>query len=730
MGRTPFVVMRPVPIVGDHFSSSLVLVSNLKQSSLRPSETTHQRITHGGLTMADVHWRTQFSDNRHEVQWFTTKDAGNNFLRLTSVAQVFIAGNSSPHPIPIASVQQDGDEGVTVRGGTDDFVATAQVGVQRGPCAHVHLTVEIEYLGQDLAQVGFRCAFELVGSGRPRFMIPGLFYKENRFAHNARKYPRYDWNGGDKGDFVSDSWSFRADRTALPAVFAWNDGMSAAVSVDETSALGLSGVGFEGNPERTRLWADFPYREEPVVYDGNQMAQPSDVATTTVHPGQKVVLSLRVYVGEADLHSYNPFVRAMYEIHRRHHHLNPWMDIHEAARLTAHGLYRWHFHPEHDILYETAAFDRELNMNVREQGDRPHMHVAWVSGAPYAYALLTYGRRRGRQEYVDAALRVLSKIASGIAPSGLFWAEWTVEAGWGCGWNPHKEWLQSRTIAEATLFLLRAIQFERQEGVSHADWEKAALSNLRFAQRAQREDGNFGSYYHYETGAVEEWDGAGGILWVAALIEGARLFADSDFTVAAERAGEYYACFVKDEFIYGAPEDVHLTPTSEDAYNAVLAYVSLYEENGSKRWLALAQSAADWMMTFRWTYNLQFPRQSLLGQYDFRSRGADHASPSNQHLHNYGLLCFPEMMRLWRYTEDDYYLHRTRDLLSCFLQFIAREDGDFNAYKGMVTERYYNTNYIQPKGMILTLSHAWCIGVILYACQEAEIFEQSLELHD
>jgi len=62
------------------------------------------------------------------------------------------------------------------------------------------------------------------------------------------------------------------------------------------------------------------------------------------------------------------------------------------------------------------------------------------------------------------------------------------------------------------------------------------------------------------------------------------------------------------------------------------------------------------------------------------------------------------------------------------LQFIAREDGDFNAYKGMVTERFYNTNCFQPKGMMLTLSHSWCVGLVLYAAQEALPFNSVLQL--
>lgn len=592
------------------------------------------------------------------------------------------------------------------------------------------VTLDLAFKGQQAEDLGIRIPWQVLGTGTPRWMIPGAFYRHNRFAHTARKYPRYDFEGGDVLDLVSSHWSFRADRAALPSIFVWNDNGMGALICDETSLAGLNGIGFRGDRNGTWIWLDFPYREEPVVYDGEPLPQPADIATHRFQPNDQLGLAYRLTVGSENLHNYDPVLRAMYALNRQKDHLHPWMTLSEAAALTAHGLYTWHYHPEHDILYETAAFDRELNNNVRGLGDRAHMHVAWVSGAPYAYALLTYGVQQAHSEYTIAAVKVLNKIASGLSPSGFFWAEWTRERGWGSGWNPHLNWLQARTIAEAVLFMVRAIRFEKEQGREHPDWILAVKSNLDAVLALQGADGNFGSYYDSSTGLVQEWDGAGGILWIAALLEAYDLFNDARLIDSARRAGLYYRRFIDDEFIYGAPEDVHLTPTSEDAYNAVVAYVLLYEQDRKGPWLALARKASDWMMTFRWTYNLTFPAHTLLAQYDFRSRGADQASPSNQHLHNYGLFCVPEMLRLWEYTKDTYYLDRTRDLLACFLQFIAREDGDFNAYKGMVTERYYNTRCFQPKGMMVTLSHAWCVGIILYACQAAEKYQHLLDFND
>ncbi|SFJ51394.1 hypothetical protein SAMN04487936_102467 [Halobacillus dabanensis] len=646
-------------------------------------------------------------------------------LQLNSLLETTSLKENEKVPVSLVEGEEDG---FTLKGESEHFKAETQVYYKNRSCDYLDVKLKIQYIGSETLDTGLQIKYELLGAGKPTWLIPGAFYKENRFSHNTRMYPRYDYSGGDIDRLESDYWAFRSDRASLPAVFAWNNDFSAALFTEEMSELGLSGLGFRGNEEETSLWINYPYREEPITFHSPVDPHPADCPAHTWEKGEEVTLSYKIYLGNNDLHSYDPFVREIYAQHQEKYPTNPWVDLEKAAELTAHGLYEWHYDDEHHILMETAAFDREFNGNVGGQGDRPNMHVGWVSGAPYSYALLTYGRNQQNTNYTKAAVHVLDKIAEGLSPIGIFWAEWKADKGWGTGWNPNNKWLQARTVSEASLFMIRALHFEKEHGQTHDNWENAVRSNLDFAVKCQREDGNFGSYYHSETGEVEEWDGAGGILWISALLEGAKYFDSRVYRDAAVKAGHYYQSFILDEFIYGAPEDVHLTPTSEDAYNAVVSYVLLYESDFDNKWLELARRAAEWMMTFRWSYNLEFPEHTMLKQLDFRSRGADQASPSNQHLHNYGLFCVPEMLRLWKYTEDSYFLDRTRDNLACFLQCIAREDGDFNAYKGMVTERYYNTNCFQPKGMLLTLSHAWSVGVILYATQEAAEFAEELNL--
>jgi hypothetical protein len=552
---------------------------------------------------------------------------------------------------------------------------------------------------------GLRVELRLGASDDPGWLVPGVFYGENRVAECRVRYPRFTTENPDPALLEAAAWSFRADRAATPAVFAWDRTGGAALVTSEWSPLGQAGVGFALDGRHPVLRLHFPYREEPVTYDGTAEPLPADLPAYEWRPGQTETVEFDVYPLGTDRHSYTEVLR---DVHRRTAPLDadtvPWVSVEEAAELTAWGLYRWHYRAADAVLLETAAFDRHA---LGERGDRQAMHVSWLSGVPHAYALLRHGRRVGSGTYVDAATSVLDNIATHLTPGGTFWGQWTRENGWNAGWTPNRRRVHARTLGEATLFLGRAVAL----GDTPESWAAAARSNVDVACAGQAEDGSLGSGYDVETGAVLDRSGTSGLAWVPALVEAGRLD-------VAQRAGRYYAQAVTDEFLYGAPEDVDLAPTSEDGYLAVMAYVSLYAADGDPAWLDLARRAADWTLTFRYTYDVAFPDHTLLGDYGFRSRGADQASPANQHLHSYGLICHRELTELGAATGDEYYTGSAEENLACFRQFVARADGDFNAYRGMVSERFYQTACYQPKGMLLTLSHAWCVGLLLLACED------------
>jgi hypothetical protein len=553
--------------------------------------------------------------------------------------------------------------------------------------------ISIRHLGA-AAAANVRVSIQVPDAGEPHWLIPGLFYGENRPAENTRLYPRYATQAS-HARLESPSWSFRADRAATPAVFAWGRRGGVAIAAAETTEVGLTGIGFSHDGGDASIHVTFPYVEEPVSYVGDEAPAPPLRASHTWQYGERHTFEVRVFELPPDRHAYAGVLRTL----QRPVTTTPWVDVETAAALAAHGLHRWHYRPEPAQLIETATFDREL-----AAADRDEMHVAWISGIPYAYGLSAHGARVGNAEYVDAGTSVIDHVVANPAPSGTFWGRWSAQLGWTQSWTPVRGGLHARTLAEATLFLHRTGRHDQ-----------AVRRNLDIVVRNQRTDGNLGSLLAAATGEVLSWKGAAGLTWVAALAEAG----DPHYRAAAERAGDYYARFVDAEFVNGAPEDVDLAPSSEDGYAAVLAYVALWRATRDERWLDLARRAADWMLTFRYSYDVTFDERSLLGRYGFKTNGADQASPSNQHLHAYGLICLEELVELAGATGDDYYLDRTRDNLACFRQFIARADGDFNARRGMAAERYFQTECFAPKGMVGTQSHAWSVGVLLLGCEAA-----------
>ncbi|WP_127573346.1 hypothetical protein [Georgenia faecalis] len=612
----------------------------------------------------------------------------------------------------------EGRAGGAGRTGEVAAVPALAVQLELGPAdaAGAH-PVRVSCTAVRAVEATVRLRVDLPGVAEPWWIVPGLFYGENRPVGSDRPFPRFAVDPDDP--MASPTWEFRADRAATPGVFAWGADGGAALLTTETSAVGLSGVGFAHEGVTAGLWLTFPFRETPLTYDGSAVPRPP---VTTGHrwaAGERATFHAHLHPLPADRHAYAPILRAVAERARRTDPVEPWVGVAEAADVAAEGLLRWHYDPDPGVLLETVGFDRGISGQDGRPVDRQAMHVAWVSGVPWAYALLVHGQRTGHEGAVTAARRVIDTVCAGLAPSGTFWGVWYRDRGWRGSWSPHPDGLHARTLGEATLFLLRALALPGgAAGQRRARWLAVARSNLDALAARQRPDGNLGAVHDARTGEVLSWAGSAGLTWVAAFAEAGALDDDGRYLAAAVRAGEYYARFVDAELIHGAPEDVGLAPTSEDGYAAVLAYVALHRRTGAARWLDLARRAAEWMLTFRYTYNVAFAPRTPLGVYGFATRGADQASPSNQHLHAYGLVCTAELLELSAALGDPHFAGRAEETLACFRQLLPVHDGDVNAYRGMITERYYQTECFQPKGMVLTLSHAWSVGVLLLACEQ------------
>ena len=625
--------------------------------------------------------------------------------------------------VAVNEAAEAADGTVTMRGSRGRFAVEARWTPLATAIHGWDVAMDLTVDGDEALDASIAIAVQLPVDEDPAWLVPAVFYGENRSAQSRAHHPRWvaDRIEANGDPFASPEWWFRADRCSIPAVLATAAGLRVAVATREMSPVGQAGVGF-GTVEtpdgpRRELRLSFPYRELPVVYDGSAEALPPDRPTHRWHPGETITLTARVYAVPAGRNASGRILRDLHDWLAAGPPLEPAVSVDEAATLAADGLLRWHDRPADGVLIETAAFLRVGKKNAVEPGDRLAMHVAWLSGAPAAYALLLHGLRTRRSDAVDAARRVLDGIASNLAPCGTFWGQWTADRGWTKGWTPGRDALHARTLAEATLFMIRAAAL-----TGDAAWRTAAASNVAFVAECQRADGSIPSAWNGRTGAPLAWAGTAGLAWVPALVEAGQLLGDRALLGAARHAGRRYARDVEAERLAGAPEDVDLAPTSEDGYVALMAYVALArsaDEGDRPGWLPIARHAADWMLSFRYAYDVDLPADGDLARIGFRSRGADMASPANQHLHVYGLICTSELLELARLARDPWYAERAIEAFDCARQVIVREDGELGGLRGMMPERLFQTRYVGPKGSVGRLSHAWCLGLLLNAAELA-----------
>ena len=250
--------------------------------------------------------------------------------------------------------------------------------------------------------------------------------------------------------------------------------------------------------------------------------------------------------------------------------------------------------------------------------------------------------------------------------------------------------------------------------------------------RVQTPEGRHPQMYDAEAGTSLRDEGDGGLLWVPAMLAVAEWSDDealvSRLRESARAAGDAYSQATRDWWICGAPEDIGISPSSEDAGNAVMAYARLHALDGDKKWFELWQIAADYLLSWRKAYNVEFGAATMFKQGDLRTVGGDFASNHNNHLHGYAMNCLMIYDNYLRYSPM-IITPRAEDHLRFFLQLLCREPGHWNGQQGMLTEQFYTTDWSVwgdwnpsrahvQKGTIMGFSHSWCINMVLLGLDE------------
>lgn len=554
-------------------------------------------------------------------------------------------------------------------------------------------------------------------------LLPASMYGTNAAAETGRCLPIYDPSakGFDFDTGRSPKWMIATDRTPTPLVFAMSPsgGMAAGLlpgsfrrtppREGDRQTFADGAVGFDGSGDTIDLVVTMPYFELPATFAYLNFAPPR-CRSFNAFPGD-VFEGTFVYAPLAEgRHAYAEILDALYALCGDRFEWKPWMDIAEANALQAEAMHRYHYAPEKRII--------RADLRLTGEPVSDESMIGWCGGMSAVASLMMGGFDHDKADYVGAACSVLDRLAAeGPSGTGVLYDNFDGEK-----YAPlaRPEGVNTRVMSEALWIWMQLVELcENRTAIETGAWRDAIRGALLAMRDDQAPSGELGFAIDPATGKFIERKTCSAFMAIGPLARGARVFDDPSLLEAAARAGDFYTRFLDDEVLYGATLDTGVVINSEDGYNALIAYMELYEATRAEKWLQLAQRACDWFLTFRWAYNQTYPDGTLLDRLDFASKGFDTANVPNQHLHTYGTLCLLEQVKLWYYTGKLGYLKRAGDLVNACLQMIPRADGEIldDMRRGMHVEQYYNCHWASQglgKGDIDPRHIAWVPGLCIF----------------
>ncbi|CAN5693029.1 hypothetical protein BH11ARM2_BH11ARM2_18820 [soil metagenome] len=302
--------------------------------------------------------------------------------------------------------------------------------------------------------------------------------------------------------------------------------------------------------------------------------------------------------------------------------------------------------------------------------------TGWVGGGIAGYALQRGGdarsRLRGEREVQFIAERL--QASSGFYRGGWRANDWTddgFDQPHACGWH------LLRKSADMMTFLAKRLVFAE---FASEEIHAMALASLRKVAEAfcalWRANGQIGQFVDIETGRIVVGGSTSAGIVSAGLALSARLLDEPEYLRCAEAiALRYYERDVCAGITTGGPGEILQCPDSESCFGLLESFVTLWEETGDAIWVEranhLAHQAATWVMG----YDFTFPESTLFGRLGMATTGTVFANVQNKHsAPGICTLSASMLLRLWRVTEDVFFLDLAVEITRALPQYLSTED--------------------------------------------------------
>ncbi|MBL4934615.1 hypothetical protein JK636_02460 [Clostridium sp. YIM B02515] len=518
-------------------------------------------------------------------------------------------------------------------------------------------------------------------------LIPAAVYNGNRFKSVEQAYPPMLTKEEDIGVNIPITITdvprlnigsgmsridLRAGDMATPAIGFHAASMKRGFFLlsNQETFLGDSGISIEENEDRTKavISLSAPAVRKDYKYGMCTTKKISDDRGYDFHENDEITLRFRLYffdcadilelfkyfinirkdlTGKVSLHNEIPFSSA-WDIQHRKYNKDNWQKEFEFYRVST-----------ADCIFG-------------------QWQTGWVGGGMNSFPLLFEGNELSTERSIknlDFAFRKAQ------APSGLFYGIVYEGKPYGDGFNnqENQSTVLFRKNADVVYFITKQLMLMDRKGFESRisdSWKDGLKKACDAFVRLWNNYGQFGQFVDIEKEEIVIGGTASaGIAPAALALAGQYLKNDIYLKAAKESAQYFYDNFTKIGITNGAPGEICQCPDSEAAFALLESYIVLYETTGEKKWISMAEAAANQCATWCMSYDYRFPEGSPFGKLERHSAGAVWANVQNKHAApGICTLSGDSLFKLFRATGNYLYLELLQEIAHNISQHLSRED--------------------------------------------------------
>ncbi|WP_352421456.1 hypothetical protein [Proteiniphilum sp.] len=469
-----------------------------------------------------------------------------------------------------------------------------------------------------------------------QFYMPGFWYRRN--LRSPKEAPSFH---------TSDSWTVREDRLSVPMTAVFNEKTGEYLSVmrmddfthetltthkeGEVIVSGKTSVGytgFENVDNSANLSFGFPYYETPKTYIRKLTLAPPVEAFQHLGKGESIQLTWLLQSGKVS--DFSELIRQLweysYDTWRPKTVDTPFGDDFVKETLT--GFFTQSFVEDHPLKFNSGEA-----MVVATCESVGRAEIGFVGRVLLnAFNALEYGQQHNRDELVTNSYAVFdSYLDHGFTPNGLFrefvnFDDSSVKSNAGT--------LSIRRQSEGLYAMFHFLQYEKENGRKHPEWESKMKTLLGKVMLLQNADGSFPRKFNDDLAIA---DGSGGSTpsVTVPLVMASQYFNDKKYLAAAKKTADYLEKEIISKADYfSSTLDANCEDKEASLYAATaMYYLALVSKGNEQQYYAdLCRQASYFALSWYYMWDVPFAQGQMIGDIGLKTRGWGNVSVENNHI--------------------------------------------------------------------------------------------------